>query len=95
HVIPHLMPLAFLYMMFNVTGAIVSEATLSFFGLLSVKISWGLMIFTAQSGGYLLAFNQYWWLWLPAGAAITLLCTAFYLVGRGLDEVVNPRLRKR
>jgi peptide/nickel transport system permease protein len=32
---------------------------------------------------------------IPAGASITLLCSAFYLVGRALDEVVNPRLRKR
>ena len=89
------MPLSFLYMMFNVTAAILSEATLSFFGLLNVRTSWGLIIHTAEAGGYLLAFDQYWWLWLPAGLSITLLCAAFYLVGRGLDEVVNPRLRKR
>ncbi|WP_324669867.1 ABC transporter permease [Geochorda subterranea] len=95
HIIPNVMPLSFLYMMFNVTSAILSEATLSFFGLLNVRSSWGLMINTAESAGYLLMFDQYWWLWLPAGLAITLLCAAFYLVGRGLDEVVNPRLRKR
>jgi ABC-type dipeptide/oligopeptide/nickel transport system permease subunit len=27
--------------------------------------------------------------------AITFLAGGFYLVGRGLDEVFNPRLRKR
>lgn len=95
HIIPNVMPLSFLYMMFNVTGAILSEAVLSFFGLLNVRISWGLMINTAEAGGYLLMFDRYWWLWVPAGLAITALCAAFYLVGRGLDEVVNPRLRKR
>lgn len=95
HIIPNVMPLSFLYMMFNVTAAILAEATLSFFGFLNVRISWGLMIHTAEAGGYLLAFDQYWWLWLPAGLSITLLCAAFYLVGRGLDEVVNPRLRRR
>lgn len=95
HIVPNVMPLSFLYMMFNVTSAILSEATLSFFGLLNVRISWGLMMNTAEAGGYLLMFDQYWWLWVPAGLSITLLCAAFYLVGRGLDEVVNPRLRKR
>lgn len=95
HIIPNVMPLSFLYMMFSVTSAILSEATLSFFGLLNIRISWGLMIHTAQSAGYLLSFDEYWWLWLPAGLSITLLCAAFYLVGRGLDQAVNPRLRNR
>lgn len=95
HIVPNVMPLSFLYMMFSVTSAILSEATLSFFGLLNIRISWGLMIHTAQSAGYLLSFDEYWWLWAPAGLSITLLCAAFYLVGRGLDQAVNPRLRSR
>ncbi len=98
HIIPNLLPLAFLYMMFNVTSAIFSEAALSFFGLLpGIKVSWGIMIDSAHSGGYILGGRSFqnWWLWMPPGVAITLLCSAFYLVGRGLDEVVNPRLRKR
>lgn len=95
HIIPNVMPISFLYMMFNVTGAIASEATLSFFGLLNVRMSWGLMIDIANTGGYLLDFARYWWLWAPSGFAITLFCAAFYLVGRGLETVFNPRLRKR
>ncbi len=95
HILPNLLPFSFLYMMFSVTSAIFSEATLSFFGLLNIRMSWGIMIFTAQSAGYLLSGVEYWWLLVPAGASITLLCSAFYLVGRALDEVVNPRLRKR
>lgn len=95
HIIPNLLPLSFLYMMFTVTTAIFSEAVLSFFGLLNVRMSWGIMIYTAQTAGYLLSGPEYWWLLVPAGASITLLCAAFYLVGRALDEVVNPRLRKR
>ncbi len=94
HIIPNLMPLSFLYMMFSVTSAIFSEAVLSFFGLLNIRMSWGLMIHTAQTAGYLLN-PKTWWLIIPAGLSITLLCSAFYLVGRALDEVVNPRLRKR
>lgn len=98
HVIPNVLPLSFLYMMFTVTGAIFAEAALSFFGLLpQVRMSLGLMINEAYTAGYLGGplLARYWYLWVPPGLAITLLCAAFYLVGRGLDEVVNPRLRKQ
>jgi peptide/nickel transport system permease protein len=94
HIVPNLLPLSFLYMMFTVTNAIFSEAVLSFFGLLNIRMSWGLMIFTTQTAGYLTRMDT-WWLIFPASLAITFLCAAFYLVGRGIDEVVNPRLRKR
>ena len=94
HIIPNLLPLAFLYMMFAVNGAIYSEAVLSFFGLLNIRMSWGLMIYTASYSGYLLDFSK-WWLIFPASISISLLCAAFYLVGRAMDEIVNPRLRKR
>ena len=94
HIIPNLLPLSLLYMMFTVTGAIFAEAVLSFLGLLDLRMSWGIMIHTANTGGYLLGGTRYWWLIVPAGASITFLCSAFYLVGRALDEVVNPRLRR-
>jgi len=94
HIIPNLMPLSFLYMMFSVTSAIAIEAVLSFFGLLNIRMSWGLMIYTTSFAGYLMDLKK-WWLIFPASISITMLCAAFYLVGRALDEVVNPRLRKR
>ena len=95
HIVPNLMPLAFLNMMFTVTNAIFSEAVLSFFGLLNVRMSWGIMIYTTQAAGYMLRGLDYWYLILPGGLSITFLCTAFYLIGRSLDSVVNPRLRER
>lgn len=95
HIIPNLLPLSLLYMMFTVTAAIFAEAVLSFLGLLDLRMSWGIMIHTASTGGYLLGGTQYWWLIVPAGGSITFLCSAFYLSGRALDEVVNPRLRRQ
>lgn len=95
HIIPNLLPLAFLYMMFTVTAAIFVEAVLSFFGILNIRMSWGIMIHTTEAAGYLLSGPRYWWLVMPAGASITLLSSSFYLVGRALDEIVNPRLRRR
>lgn len=95
HIIPNVMPLSFLYMMFTVTSAIQGEAALSFLGLLNVRISWGLMIQLANNQGYLLQGLNFWWLLFPAGLAVTMISAAFFLVGRAMDEVVNPRLRKR
>ena len=95
HIVPNVLPLSFLYMMFGVTEAIAIEATLSFFGLLNVQMTWGIMINNAQTNGYLLSGTSYWWLLFPAGLAVSFLCFAFFMVGRGMDEVINPRLRAR
>jgi len=95
HIVPNVLPLSFLFMMFGVTDAIAIEATLSFFGLLNVPMTWGIMINNAQTNGYLLSGTSYWWLLFPAGLAVSFLCFAFFLVGRGMDEVINPRLRAR
>jgi peptide/nickel transport system permease protein len=95
HIIPNVLPLSFLYMMFGVTAAIFTEATLSFLGLLSIDMSWGIMINTAHTQGYTLQGLRTWWLLFPAGLAVTLFSAGFFLVGRAMDEVVNPRLRSR
>lgn len=97
HVIPNVLPISFLYMMFGVTSAIFSEAALAWLGFLDVRMSWGIIIHTADAMGYLIGSHlaKYWYLWLPPGLCISLLCAAFYFVGRGLDEVVNPKLRER
>ncbi len=96
HIIPNILPLTFLYMMFTVTTAIFSEAVLSFLGVLQIQMSWGIMVHMAEIGGYLRGdwVIKAWWLFFPASVSITALCAAFYFVGRGLDEIVNPRLRK-
>ena len=92
HIAPNVMPLAFLYMTFAVSGAILAEAALSFIGLGDVTtMSWGIMLqLVSQSK----ALQAWWWL-LPPGLAITLISLAFFLIGRAFDEIVNPRLRKR
>jgi len=95
HILPNVAPLALLYMVFSVTGAIASESVLSFLGLLNIDMSWGIMIYLSQTEGFIFTGLKYWWLIIPAGLAVTLLAGGFYLVGRGLDDVFNPRLRRR
>ena len=95
HILPNVAPIALLFMVFGVTGAIFAESTLSYLGLLNIDMSWGMMIYLAQTDGYIFSGLRYWWLVLPAGLSVTFLSGGFYLVGRGLDDVFNPRLRKR
>ncbi len=74
--------------------AIIGEASLSFLGLGDVsKISWGTMLYWAQSANALL--NRMWAWVLAPGLAIVMLGTAFALLNFSLDEMTNPRLRKR
>lgn len=92
HIAPNVLPLAFLYMTFAVSGAILTEAALSFIGLGDVNTpSWGQMLMFIQQSNVL---GSWWWL-LPPGLGITFLSLAFYLIGRGYEQIVNPRLRQR
>ncbi|MFQ5909405.1 MAG: ABC transporter permease subunit [Thermoplasmata archaeon] len=92
HIAPNVLPLAFLYMTFAVSGAILTEAALSFIGLGDANTpSWGQMLQLIQQSNVL---GSWWWL-LPPGLGITFLSLAFYLIGRGYEQIVNPRLRQR
>jgi len=93
HITPNVLPFSFLYMSLSVGGAIITEAALSFLGFGDPTVtSWGGMLsnLLTFSGG----LYAYWWL-LPPGLGITFLSLGFYLIGRGFDEIINPRLRRR
>lgn len=93
HIAPNVLPLSFLYMTFGVSGAILTEAGLSFIGLGDPSVvSWGMMLQWCFTTGH--TFRAPYWI-LPPGLCISLLTFAFYLIGRALDEVINPRLRER
>ncbi|MEM1547146.1 MAG: ABC transporter permease [Candidatus Methanomethylicia archaeon] len=94
YILPNIMPLLFANAILNVSGAIVSEAGLSFLGLSDVTYkSWGMILYFARiRGGFLK--GAYWW-FIPPGICITLVVLAFTLVGHALDEVLNPKLRRR
>lgn len=75
----------------EVAGAILAEASLSFFGLGDPNfVSWGGMLYQAQA--YLRAG---WWMALFPGLAIAAVVLAFNIVGDGLNDALNPRLKER
>lgn len=92
HIMPNVLPLAFLYMTFRVTAAILVEAALSFLGFGDPsQVSWGMMLQWVWKSGHM--FQAPYWL-IPPGVSISLLTLAFYMLGRAMDEVLDPRLRK-
>lgn len=94
HIAPNVAPLVFATAVLNIAGAILSEAGLSFLGLGDPShISWGMMLFYANEYGALVIGA--WWYLLPPGLCIILLVLAFVFIGYALDEILNPRLRRR
>jgi len=94
HIIPNVFPVAFASLVLAVPGAILFEAALSFLGFGDPRVpTWGKMLQYAYGFG---GFSRLAWWWIvPPGLAIILLCLAFVFMGYALDEVVNPRLRRR
>jgi peptide/nickel transport system permease protein len=77
----------------TVIFAVLSEITLAFIGVPGVsEWNWGAILFWAQSQ-QALAQGAWWW-FVPAGLAIAILGTGLALLNFGIDEYVNPRLRR-
>ena len=78
-------------MMVTVTGAVFAEAVLSFFGLVNIRMSWGIMI---QYGMKFMALGDYWLWWLlPPALALGLTLVSLALIGFGLESQFEPTLR--
>jgi peptide/nickel transport system permease protein len=94
HVLPNVGPIIFANTVLLVAIAILSETTLSFLGLGDpLSISWGTILEAAFNAGAASAGN--WWWLVPPGVCIVLVVLAFTMCGYALDEVLNPRLRRR
>ncbi|OGS56741.1 MAG: hypothetical protein A3K60_02590 [Euryarchaeota archaeon RBG_19FT_COMBO_56_21] len=94
HVFPNVLPLIFANTILLISNAIFSEAFLDFFGLGDpTVISWGTMLESAYDFG---AFDSgAWWWTVPPSISIILCVLSFSLVGYALDDIFNPRLRRR
>ncbi|QHJ00412.1 ABC transporter permease subunit [Xylophilus rhododendri] len=72
-----------------IATAILTEAALSFLGLGDPNaISWGFMIGAGRS-----FLQDAWWLCAIPGIAILLTVLSINLVGEGINDALNPRLR--
>lgn len=92
HVAPSVLPFSALYGAFAVGWAILTQASISFLGFGdSDTISWGTMLQDAYAS-QALDRGQYAW-FIPAGLCIVLVVLAGFLVSRGYEELLFPKLR--
>jgi peptide/nickel transport system permease protein len=92
HMLPNGIAPVLVSITFGVAGAIFIESALSFlgFGVAPPTPSWGQML----SAGVSTTGQFLWWLTLFPGLAIFFTVTAYNLLGEGLRDAIDPKLRK-
>ena len=89
HILPNSLAPVLVPITFGIAAAILTESALSFLGFGDVSApSWGRVLNAARSN------YQMWWLTLFPGAAIFFTVLAYNLIGEGLQEATDPRLRE-
>lgn len=90
-IVPHLSGIVSAMFLKAVVAGIFAEAGFNFLGVTTQGvISWGTMMYNAQTQGALL--NSWWWWFVTPGLCIALVGLATALINFGIDEVSNPQL---
>ena len=89
HILPNALAPVIVSVVLGIAGAILVESSLSFLGIgvPAQLVTWGSILNEASGATFA------WWLAVFPGFAIFITVLAYYLVGEGLREVLDPRLR--
>ena len=93
HLVPNVIPQLIVSCTMGLGGTILTEATLSFLGL-GVRFpfaSWGNII-NDVNDTYVL--THYWFIWIPAGTLLLLTVLAFNILGDGLRDAFDPKMKR-
>ena len=92
HALPNAMAPVFVAAVLGVAGAILVESALSFLGIgvQPPQASWGNMLTEGKN-----TLGVAWWLSVCPGVAILVTVLGYNLLGEGLRDVLDPRLRAR
>lgn len=93
HLLPNTLPTIIVTATLSVGSNILTESALSFLGLgvIAPTASWGNMI---QVVNNLYTLQHYPWLWIPPGVCIFLIAMSINIVGDGLRDALDPKLRR-
>ncbi len=91
HILPNIIPIVLIIMGIDIGGVILTESALSYlgFGVQPPMASWGNMLTNAAS----FMFHAPW-LVLAPGFFISLTVLCLYLIGDGLRDALDPRLKE-
>ncbi len=96
HIFPNVFPLVFANAIITVALSILSESTLSYIALgppPTKVVTWGNILYNASIRNAM-GNELYLWIIVP-GLCIVFVVLAFTFIGYALDEIFNPKLRKR
>lgn len=90
HAIPNALTPVLISVSFGVASAILTESGLSFLGIgvPPEQVTWGSMLSSARG------YPQAWWMAIFPGFAIFITVTIFNLIGEGLTDAMDPRLKQ-
>ncbi len=92
HVLPQVAPLLVANTVLAITVAIFNETALAFLGLSdSNAVTWGTIMEHAFDRAAVSAGA--WWAIVPAGLAVAIFIVGCYLLGRSIEDALNPRLK--
>lgn len=92
HIFPLVLPLLVVNTVLVISLAILEESALSFLGLSDpTTVSWGQMLNYAFSRGA--TSSGAWWALLAPGAGIVWVVLGCTLLGYGLEQILNPRVK--
>ena len=91
HLFPNVLPPMMVQVSLNMGWAILNAAGLSFIGLgvRPPQAEWGIMV--AEGATYIISGE--WWIALFPGATLMLVVFCFNLLGDGLRDIMDPRMR--
>jgi peptide/nickel transport system permease protein len=89
HILPNALSPVLVAASFQIASAMLTESSLSFLGLgvQEPATSWGQILYTGRTQ------LQHWWTFVIPGAAIFVAVTCYNLVGDGIRDAVDPRLK--
>lgn len=92
HILPQLGPLIAASGVLAVTVGIFNETALAFLGLSDPNaITWGTIMERAFNRAAI--STGAWWAIVPAGLAVAFMILGCYLLGRAIEDALNPRLK--
>jgi len=90
HALPNALSPVLIAIAFGIASAILIESTLSFIGVgvPAETMTWGSMLAAARQA------SSAWWLATIPGFAIFMTVTLYNLLGEGLTDAMNPKLKR-
>lgn len=93
HLLPNVLAYVIVYATLGMASVILTETSLSFVGL-GVNMptpTWGNLIQAARN---ITIIRYKWWYWVPPGLCIFISVMCFNLLGDGLRDAIDPKMKR-